>query len=148
MFDIGFFELLIIAVVGLFVIGPERLPGTIRTCALWLGRIKRNVLDTRRELEKHIGADEIRRELHNEQIMHNLAKLKDTKDELENKIKKWESGEAINEDEPNPHGVEHSSHETDESTHHHSANEENHQHEEPSKANEAFEPAKEPEKNK
>lgn len=59
---------------GLIVIGPERLPGTIRTCALWIGRIKRSLAETRQELEKQIGADEIRRELHNEQVLHNLKR--------------------------------------------------------------------------
>lgn len=95
MFDIGFLELVIIAVVGLFVIGPERLPGALRTGALWFGRIKRNLLETRREIERQIGADEIRRELHNEQIMHNLNKIKDTRAELESKLKQWEKGETI-----------------------------------------------------
>jgi sec-independent protein translocase protein TatB len=94
-FDISFFELLVIGIVGLIVIGPERLPGTIRTCALWIGRIKRNLLETRRELEKQIGADEIRRELHNEQVLHNLEKMKDTRLELEEKIRKLSSGEFL-----------------------------------------------------
>lgn len=97
MFDISFFELLVVGVVGLIVIGPERLPGTVRTCALWIGRIKRNLLETRRELEKQIGADEIRRELHNEQVLHNLEKMKDTRLELEERIRKLSSGEFLNE---------------------------------------------------
>lgn len=96
MFDISFFELLVVGIVGLIVIGPERLPGTIRTCALWIGRIKRNLLETRRELEKQIGADEIRRELHNEQVLHNLEKMKDTRLELEERIRKLSSGELVN----------------------------------------------------
>lgn len=95
MFDISFFELLVVGIVGLIVIGPERLPGTIRTCALWIGRIKRNLLETRRELEKQIGADEIRRELHNEQVLHNLEKMKDTRLELEERIRKLSSGELL-----------------------------------------------------
>lgn len=92
MFDVSFFELLVVAVVGLIVIGPERLPGTVRTCALWVGRIKRSLAETRQELEKHIGADEIRRELHNEQVLRNLEKMKDTRLELEAKIRQLETG--------------------------------------------------------
>ena len=38
MFDIGFSELLLIAIIGLLVLGPERLPTAIRTASLWLGR--------------------------------------------------------------------------------------------------------------
>lgn len=97
MFDVSFFELLVIGVVALIVIGPERLPGTVRTCALWIGRIKRSLMETRRELEKHIGADEIRRELHNEQVLYNLEKMKDTRQELEERIRKITTGEFLNE---------------------------------------------------
>ncbi len=86
MFDIGFFEILLIAVVGLVVIGPEKLPGAIRTGALWFGRIKRTLRETRTEVEKQLGADEIRQELHNEQVMANLEKLRNVHTELESKI--------------------------------------------------------------
>lgn len=91
MFDIGFFELLIIVVVGLLVIGPERLPTTVRTVGLWIGRIKRTLTETRREIEEQLGADEIRRELRNEEIMRNLERMKDTRLEIEQRIKDWES---------------------------------------------------------
>lgn len=72
MFDIGFFEILVITVVGLVVIGPERLPETVRTLGLWFGRLKRSLRETRSELEKQIGADDIRRQLHNEEVMRSL----------------------------------------------------------------------------
>lgn len=72
MFDIGFFELLVIAIVGLLVIGPERLPETVRAIGLWIGRLKRSLRETRSELEKQIGADDIRRQLHNEEVMRSL----------------------------------------------------------------------------
>lgn len=72
MFDMGFFELLTIAVVALLVIGPERLPGAVRTGGLWLGRVKRMMRETRAGLEEQIGADDIRRQLHNEEVMRSL----------------------------------------------------------------------------
>jgi len=65
MFDIGFAELVIIAVVGLLVIGPERLPSAIRTGSLWLNRIKRGFTDIKREVEQ---------ELHNDAVMQELRK--------------------------------------------------------------------------
>ena len=83
---IGILELLVIFGVGLFVIGPERLPETIKTCALWFGRIKRNLLETRQELEQHLGADEIRRELHNEQMLASLEKFRSQADSLKERI--------------------------------------------------------------
>ncbi len=76
MFDIGFFELLVIGVVALLVIGPEQLPGTLRTMALWWGRMKRGLQATRTELEQQLGADDIRRQLHNEDVMKRLEASK------------------------------------------------------------------------
>ena len=78
MFDIGFPELIMISVVALLVIGPEKLPETIRTISLWLGRIQRSFGNIRREIEAEIGADEIRQQLHNESIMKDLEKTKNT----------------------------------------------------------------------
>ena len=73
MFDIGFFELLLIGVVGLVVIGPKRLPETIRFAGLWVGRIKRSLGSAKQEFEKEFGVDEVRRQLHNEDIMRRLG---------------------------------------------------------------------------
>lgn len=72
MFDIGFTELLLIAVVGLVVLGPERLPRAVRTASLWIGRLRRQFNEIRAEVEREIGADEIRAQLHNESIMREL----------------------------------------------------------------------------
>lgn len=69
MFDIGFTELLLIGLVALFVLGPERLPGAVRTAGLWIGRAKRSFANIKAEVEREIGADEIRRQLHNERIL-------------------------------------------------------------------------------
>ncbi len=69
MFDIGFSELLLVGLVALVVLGPERLPGAVRTAGLWVGRIKRSFNSIKAEVEREIGADEIRRQLHNERIL-------------------------------------------------------------------------------
>ncbi len=76
MFDISFGELLVCLVVILIVIGPERLPETVRTIALWVGRLKRSLRETRSEIERQIGADDIRRQLYNEEIMRSLEKTR------------------------------------------------------------------------
>lgn len=73
MFDIGFGEILVVAVLGLLVLGPERLPEAVRTIALWVGRFKRAYRQVRTEIEREIGADEIRRQLQNEDVMHSLG---------------------------------------------------------------------------
>lgn len=72
MFDIGFTEIVLCLLVALVVIGPEQLPQTVRSVALWVGRLKRSLRDTREEIERQIGADDIRRQLHNEDIMRSL----------------------------------------------------------------------------
>lgn len=100
MFDIGFPELIMISVVALLVIGPEKLPGTIRTISLWIGRIQRSFSNIRREIEAEIGADDIRQQLHNESIMKDLEKTKNTlktvKDDVNSTIRKAdESAKAI-----------------------------------------------------
>lgn len=69
MFDIGFSELLLVGLVALIVFGPERLPDAARTAGLWIGRLKRSFSAIKAEVEREMGADEIRRQLHNEQIL-------------------------------------------------------------------------------
>lgn len=69
MFDIGFSELLLVGLIALLVFGPERLPGAARTAGLWVGRLKRSFTAIKSEVERELGADEIRRQLHNEQIL-------------------------------------------------------------------------------
>lgn len=75
MFDIGGLELLLIAIVGLLVIGPDRLPETLRTLGLWLGRLRRSFTAVKSEIEKEIGMDEVRRQLHNESVMEEMKRI-------------------------------------------------------------------------
>ena len=80
MFEIGFSELLLVALVALLVLGPDRLPGAARTAGLWIGRLKRSLGNLRTEVEREIGADEIRRQLHNERILEMERQLKESVD--------------------------------------------------------------------
>lgn len=75
MFDIGFSELILIGVVALVVIGPDRLPAAARVTGLWVGRIKRGFTSIKEDVERELGADEIRRELHNEGILEKERKM-------------------------------------------------------------------------
>ncbi|MAT93871.1 MAG: twin-arginine translocase subunit TatB [Halioglobus sp.] len=63
MFDIGFAELVIIGVVALVVIGPERLPGTIRTVSAYVNRLRRGFNDIKREVQQELHNDAVMREL-------------------------------------------------------------------------------------
>jgi len=82
MFDIGPSELLLIFVVALLVIGPERLPGTVRTASLWIGRFRRSFHKIKAEVERELNADEIRRQLHNESILAEVEEAKNQAKEL------------------------------------------------------------------
>jgi sec-independent protein translocase protein TatB len=62
MFDIGFWELTVIAVVALIVIGPERLPGLARNVGMWVGRARRFVGSVQSEINQELAkADELKR---------------------------------------------------------------------------------------
>jgi sec-independent protein translocase protein TatB len=74
-FDIGFAELLLIGVVGLLVVGPEQLPGAVRTVLAWVNRFRRSFDQIRTE---------VRRELHNDEIMQ---KLKAESRQLEQQVR-------------------------------------------------------------
>lgn len=76
MFDIGFSELLLVGLVALVVLGPERLPVAARMAGLWIGRLRRSFNALKTEVEREIGADEIRRQLHNERILEMERELK------------------------------------------------------------------------
>ena len=75
MFDIGFAELLLIGVVGLLVVGPEQLPGAVRTVLAWVSRFRRSFDQIRTE---------VRRELHNDEV---LQKLKAESQQLEQQVR-------------------------------------------------------------
>ena len=76
MFEIGFPELLVIVFVGLLVVGPEKLPQIIKTLTRSFRAIKSYLTETRSEIEKSVGMDEIRQDLHNEKIMGDLKENK------------------------------------------------------------------------
>ena len=61
MFDVGFSELMVIALVALVVIGPERLPRVARTAGHLLGRLQRYVSDVKADINREIQLDELKK---------------------------------------------------------------------------------------
>jgi sec-independent protein translocase protein TatB len=61
MFDVGFWELALIGVVALLVVGPDKLPGLARTVGLYVGKIRRTVAQVRADIEREVRADELRK---------------------------------------------------------------------------------------
>lgn len=83
-FDIGFSELLVIAVVALVVLGPERLPKAARFAGLWVRRARNQWDSVKQELERELQAEEIKR-----QMQDVRQGMQDTENQLR------ASGEAI-----------------------------------------------------
>ena len=82
MLDIGFLELMLIGIVALLVLGPERLPKAARTAGLWIGKIKRTVSGMQREISAQLEAEELRQKL-NEQQKKLDDSLKKAKQDVE-----------------------------------------------------------------
>jgi sec-independent protein translocase protein TatB len=83
MFDIGFTELLVIAVIALLVLGPERLPGAISSASRKLSQLKRSFNSLKEELAKEVNIEELRQDAHNSAIMKQLEEGgKDIKENL------------------------------------------------------------------
>lgn len=74
MFDMGFTELMLIGIVALVVIGPERLPGVARTAGKYFGRLKRFMTTIKADVEQELRADELRAILVDQQKELNTLK--------------------------------------------------------------------------
>ncbi len=70
MFDIGFWELSLLALVALLVVGPERLPKLARTAGMWLGKGRRLINSVRADIERELKAEELKKIL-DEQARNN-----------------------------------------------------------------------------
>lgn len=84
MFDVGFWEILLILVLALVVLGPERLPQAARTVGYWVGKARRYIEGVKNEVEKEFDSGELKRMLHNQevQIKELQSKLTDTENSV------------------------------------------------------------------
>lgn len=78
MFDIGFWEILLITVVALLVVGPERLPRMVRVAGLWLGRANASLQSVRSEIARELRAEELKQALKKPDNMPNMNEVIDT----------------------------------------------------------------------
>ena len=85
MFDIGFWELCLVGLVSLLVIGPEKLPKAARVAGFWIGKTRNMVASVKAEIKEELHAEEMR------QIFKEQAEIEQVQDLLE------EGSEAINE---------------------------------------------------
>ena len=95
MFDISFFELLLMAVVALLVLGPERLAKAARFAGLWVRRARAQWYSVKSELENELAAEELKRSLHETQDT-----LRQTRQDVESSLREardqlQQGGEAL-----------------------------------------------------
>ena len=71
--DIGLQELFLISVMALIILGPERLPSTMKQIKIWTSKIKNSLNSIRKEFENEFDLDGIQQEIHNEKTLKELG---------------------------------------------------------------------------
>ena len=89
MFSIGFLELLLVAIVGLLVLGPDRLPGAVKEASAWINRFRRYANEVRREVEEQVH------DMESEAILAEMRDGRRLLDEMQRDVAK-----AVVKDEP------------------------------------------------
>ena len=84
MFDIGFWELVIIAIIALIIIGPERLPQFARDAGRFIAKIRKYVQSAKRELEKELDLDQTQNL--QDDISHIDKLMKEAPDRMMNQV--------------------------------------------------------------
>ncbi len=77
MFEIGFSEILMVGLVALLVIGPEKLPKVARMAGYWVGKSKRMIATVKQEINEEFQAEELRQSLKNKSDLNEFQKLID-----------------------------------------------------------------------
>jgi sec-independent protein translocase protein TatB len=85
MFDIGFWELALIGVVALIVIGPEKLPGLARTAGMWVGKARSVISNAKADIEQEIKAEELKRIIE-EQTKANMNSIHEIVEETKSAV--------------------------------------------------------------
>ncbi len=88
MFDSGFLEMLVIGIIALLVVGPERLPGVAASAGKMVGKVKAFVANTREDIEKEIRNDEMQSMLakQKEEISELRDMMTKTKDDISSEV--------------------------------------------------------------
>ena len=93
MFDIGFFELCLIGIIALLVIGPEKLPRVARTVGLWIGKAQGMVKTVKYEIDEQVRVEELKQSLErakntlDNNVSESIKEAESSIEELQNQIK-------------------------------------------------------------
>ena len=85
MFDIGFWELVLISIIALIVIGPDKLPSFAKNLGYWTGKIRRLINNTKREISQELSLD------NNDRLEQKLNDLEDLMDNAPDRDTKFAS---------------------------------------------------------
>jgi len=92
MFDIGFFEICLIGIIALLVIGPEKLPRVARTTGLWLGKARGMVKTVKYEIDEQIRVEELKQSIERAKntldngVTESIKDVESSFEELQNEI--------------------------------------------------------------
>ncbi len=75
MFDVGFWELTVVGLISLLVLGPERLPGAVRTTMLWIRKARTMVATVKSEIEQELALDEIKSSAYQDPSLKQIKEL-------------------------------------------------------------------------
>jgi len=84
MFDIGFWEISLIGVIALLVIGPERLPAVARTVGLWIGKMQRFVSNVKDDVNRELETENLKKMLGNQESQ--IQELKGLMDNVQKEV--------------------------------------------------------------
>ncbi len=87
MFDIGFWELCLVGLVSLLVIGPERLPKAARIAGYWLGKTRNMVTSIKTEIKEELQAEEMRQIIKEQADLDALQRLQEQGKDLQKEVK-------------------------------------------------------------
>ena len=80
MFEIGFWELIVVGVVAMIVVGPEQLPGLARKAGFWLGKARRMIAEVKAEVDRELHLEELKQSLRQQA---DLGEVKDLADQVQ-----------------------------------------------------------------
>jgi len=104
MFDVGFLELVVIMVLALLVLGPERLPKAARSVGYWFGKARRYVEGMKAQVEAEFDSTEVKRLLHNQEVQ--IRELQSKLNPIDDIVNADQQNQFIDDDDPGTGHIE------------------------------------------